>query len=44
VIIPENAVKKASAIIIQFCPGNLGGQAFAEAIFGDYSPNRRLSV
>jgi beta-glucosidase len=43
-VIPENIVAKASAIITQFAPGNMGGQAFAEAIVGDYSPSGRLTV
>jgi beta-glucosidase len=42
--IPEDVIAAASAIVCQFIPGGLGGQAFAEAIVGDYSPGGRLTV
>jgi beta-glucosidase len=43
-VIPEKVVNAASAIICQFSPGMLGGQAFAEALVGDYSPGGRLPI
>jgi beta-glucosidase len=42
--IPEYVINAASAIVCQFIPGGLGGQAFAEAIVGDYSPSGRLTI
>ncbi len=39
-----DAAEKASAIIQCWYPGSKGGQAFAELIFGDYSPAGRLPV
>ncbi len=38
------AAEKASAIVQCWYPGSQGGQAFAEMIFGDYSPAGRLPV
>jgi beta-glucosidase len=43
-VIPEDVIAAASAIVCQFIPGGLGGQAFAEAIVGDYSPGGRLTI
>ncbi len=39
-----DAAEKASAIIQCWYPGSKGGQAFAELIFGDYSPAGRLPM
>ena len=44
VVVPEDILEAAEAVILQFSPGMLGGQAFAEAIFGDYSPSGRLTI
>ncbi len=38
------AADSASAIVQCWYPGSRGGQAFAEMIFGDYSPSGRLPV
>jgi beta-glucosidase len=35
---------EAAAIIEQFNPGMLGGQALAETLFGDFNPSGRLTV
>ncbi|OHS93867.1 glycosyl hydrolase [Tritrichomonas foetus] len=43
-VIPEDILEAASAVIQQFSPGMLGGQAFAEAIFGDINPSGRLTI
>jgi beta-glucosidase len=43
-IIPENVRDAASAIFWQFCPGNLGGNSLARAVFGEFSPSGRLSI
>jgi beta-glucosidase len=43
-IIPDAVRNKASAIIQQFCPGMLGGQALAETLFGDNNPSGRLTI
>ncbi len=42
-ILPK-AGQKAAAIIEQFNPGMLGGQALAEALFGDFNPSGRLTI
>lgn len=43
-VIPEDILEAASAVIIQFSPGMLGGQAFAEILFGDYAPSGRFTI
>ena len=43
-VIPEDVINKASAIIEQFNPGNMGGQALAEVLFGDYNPHGKLTI
>jgi beta-glucosidase len=43
-VIPQNAIDAASAVIWQFEPGMLGGRAFARAVFGDYNPSGRLTI
>lgn len=43
-IIPEDIRQAASAIIVQFCPGMLGGRATVKAIFGDINPSGRLTI
>lgn len=42
-ILPK-AGQEASAIVEQFNPGMLGGQALAGALFGDFNPSGRLTV
>ena len=42
-IITEMA-NKANAVIVAFLPGNRGGEAIADIIFGDYNPNGKLPV
>ena len=42
-ILPKSS-EKASAIIAQFNPGMLGGEAFAKIIFGESNPRGRLTV
>ena len=42
-IITEIA-QKADGIILGFLPGNRGGEAIADIMFGDYNPNGRLPV
>lgn len=42
-ILPE-AGQNASAVIEQFNPGMLSGQALAEALFGDFNPSGKLTV
>jgi beta-glucosidase len=37
-------VNKAQAVIFGFLPGNRGGEAIADIIFGDYNPNGRLPI
>jgi beta-glucosidase len=37
-------VNKAQAVIFGFLPGNRGGEAIADVIFGDYNPNGRLPI
>lgn len=44
IILPTSVVESADAIITQFNPGMLGGTAFAEAVFGDFSPSGKLTV
>jgi beta-glucosidase len=43
-VIPETVINAASAIICQFCPGNMGGRAAARVIFGEVNPSGRLSI
>ncbi|OHS96444.1 glycosyl hydrolase [Tritrichomonas foetus] len=43
-IIPDDIIEHASAVLLQFSPGMMGGQALAEAVFGDFSPNGRLTI
>ncbi|MDD3118612.1 MAG: glycoside hydrolase family 3 N-terminal domain-containing protein [Victivallales bacterium] len=38
------AVQEADAIVEQFSPGMLGGQALAELLFGDFNPSGRLTI
>ena len=35
---------KAQAVVLGFLPGNRGGEAIADIIFGDYNPNGRLPL
>ena len=42
-ILPKIA-EKANAIIYQFSPGMLGGDAFDQIIFGEYEPRGRLTI
>jgi beta-glucosidase len=35
---------KMAGIILSFCPGNEGGDAFADVLFGDYNPGGKLPV
>ena len=37
-------VNKSHAVLIAFLPGNKGGEAIADIIFGDYNPNGRLPI
>lgn len=43
-ILHENIREKASAIVLQFSPGMLGGEAFAKLIAGDENFSGRLTV
>jgi beta-glucosidase len=43
-IIPQDVIDKANAIIFQFSPGNMGGQVLAEAIVGDINPSGHLPI
>jgi beta-glucosidase len=43
-ILPADVVSAAGAVIAQFSPGMLGGQAFAEVITGDVNPGGRLTI
>jgi beta-glucosidase len=43
-IIPEDVINKANAVIFQISPGMLGGTAFAEAITGDINPSGRFPI
>ena len=36
--------QKAQAVIFGFLPGNRGGEAIADIIFGDYNPDGRLPI
>ena len=42
-ILPKVA-EKANAIIYQFSPGMLGGDAFDKIVFGEYEPRGRLTI
>lgn len=44
VLLPAAVREKANAIIQQFSPGMLGGQALAEALAGELNPSGRLTV
>lgn len=44
VLLPAAIREKAAAIILQFSPGMLGGQALAEALCGELNPSGRLTV
>ena len=37
-------VKRANAVLFGFLPGNRGGDAIADIIFGDYNPNGKLPI
>lgn len=37
-------VKKAKAVLLGFLPGNRGGDAIADIIFGDYNPKGKLPI
>lgn len=37
-------VKRARAVLFGFLPGNRGGNAIADIIFGDYNPNGKLPI
>ena len=43
-LLPEMVREKSAAIIQQFSPGMLGGQALAEALTGELNPSGRLTV
>ena len=43
-LIPDEVIEAANAIFYQFCPGMLGGKAFAEVLVGDVNPSGRLPV
>ncbi|KAK8887116.1 hypothetical protein M9Y10_038154 [Tritrichomonas musculus] len=43
-VIPANVRNNARAIIQQFSPGQMGGQALADAVFGVYNPSGRLTI
>lgn len=43
-IIPDEIVEAANTIFFQFCPGMLGGKAFAEVLVGDVNPSGRLPI
>ena len=36
--------KQATAVLIAFLPGNRGGDAIADIIFGEYNPNGRMPI
>lgn len=42
-VLPRSA-ERASAIVECFNPGMLGGQAFAEIVFGDHNPSGKLPI
>ena len=42
--IPANIRNNARAIIQQFSPGQMGGQGFADVVFGLYNPSGRLTI
>jgi beta-glucosidase len=43
-VIDEEIRKAASAIIWQFCPGQLGGRALARAVLGEVNPSGKLTI
>ncbi|OHT00575.1 glycosyl hydrolase [Tritrichomonas foetus] len=43
-VIPANIRNNARAIIQQFSPGQMGGQALANIVFGKYNPSGRLTI
>jgi beta-glucosidase len=43
-ILPQNVIDGARAIIAQFSPGMLGGTAFAEALAADINPSGKLTI
>ncbi len=43
-VLPPSALEKTSALIEAFNPGDMGGQAIAELIFGDIEPSGRLPI
>ena len=36
--------QRAHAVVLGFLPGNRGGEAIADVLFGDYVPNGRLPM
>ncbi|MFV0394250.1 MAG: glycoside hydrolase family 3 N-terminal domain-containing protein [Coprobacillaceae bacterium] len=40
----NNAIEASKAVLCSWYPGNQGGQATAEILFGDYNPNGKLAV
>ena len=43
-IIPETVRRLASAVIVQFSPGMLGGEALADVLTGKFNPCGRLTI